>query len=67
VLDLGAGAELLSGRRSGALLGVRLGYLLAGFGSGSSWQLYERTAVDGPAASIAGPYLRVTIGGAWRR
>lgn len=68
VLDLGAGAEFLPGGRGrGPLIGLRLGYLLAAFGSGSDWQLYEYTAGDGPAASIAGPYLRVVVGGAWSR
>lgn len=67
VVDLGAGAEFLSGGRGGLLLGVRLGYLATWFGSGSNWQLHERTASGGPAASIAGPYVRVVIGGGWRR
>jgi hypothetical protein len=68
VVDFGAGAELLpSGRGGGPLIGVRFGYLAARFGSGSSWQLHEGTASGGPAATIAGPYVRVVIGGAWRR
>jgi hypothetical protein len=68
VLDLGAGAELLPGGRGrGPLIGLRLGYLVARFGSASNWQLYEDTARDGPAATIAGPYVRVVIGGAWMR
>ena len=68
VVDLGAGAELLPGGRSrGALIGLRLGYLVARFGSRSNWQLYERTASGGPAATISGPYVRVVVGGAWRR
>lgn len=68
VLDLGAGAELLPGSRGrGPLIGLRLGYLLTAFGSESDWQLYEYTASDGPKASIAGPYVRVVVGGAWRR
>ena len=68
VLDLGAGAEFLpAGRGRGALIGVRLGYLAARFGSGSDWQLHERTATGGPATSLAGPYVRVVVGGAWRR
>jgi hypothetical protein len=68
VLDLGAGAELLPGGRGrGPLIGLRLGYLLAAFGSGTDWQLYEYTASDGPPATIAGPYVRVVVGGAWRR
>lgn len=68
VLDLGAGAEFLPGRRGrGPLIGLRAGWLLTAFGSESDWQLYEFTAADGPAASIAGPYVRVVVGGAWRR
>jgi hypothetical protein len=68
VFDLGAGAELLPGGRGrGPLIGVRLGYLAARFGSATDWQLYERTASAGPSATIAGPYVRVVIGGAWRR
>ena len=68
VVDLGGGAELLPGGRGrGPLIGVRLGYLVARFGSGSNWQLYDRTATGGPAATIAGPYVRVVVGAAWRR
>lgn len=68
VVDLGAGAELLpSGRGRGALIGLRLGYLLTRFGAGANWQLYDRTASGGPAATIAGPYVRVVVGGAWPR
>jgi hypothetical protein len=56
VIDVGAGAELLPGGRGrGPLIGLRLGYLAARFGSGANWQLYERTAKAGPAATIAGP------------
>jgi hypothetical protein len=66
VLDLGVGAELLPGGR-GALIGVRAGYLAARFGPESRWQLHEGTAVGGPGASISGAYVRVVIGGAWRR
>jgi hypothetical protein len=68
VVDLGGGLELLTGggRRS-PLIGVRAGYLVAQFGSRTDWQLYERIARDGPAATIAGPYVRVVVGGAWRR
>jgi hypothetical protein len=68
VLDLGAGAEFLPGRRRrGPLIGLRLGYLLTAFGSDTDWQLYEYTAGDGPTASISGPYVRLVVGGAWRR
>jgi hypothetical protein len=68
VVDLGAGAELLpAGRGRGPLIGLRLGYLVTRFGSGSHWQLYDRTASGGPSATIAGPYVRVMVGGAWNR
>ena len=68
VVDLGAGMELLpSGRGSGALIGLRFGYLLTSFGSAANWQLQDGTATGGPSASIAGPYIRVVIGGAWTR
>ena len=67
VVDLGAGAEFRPRGSGGPLVGLRLGYLAAAFGSASDWQLYERTASDGPSARIAGPYLRVVVGGAWRR
>ena len=68
VVDLGIGAELLpSGQGRGPMIGLRLGYLAAQFGSASNWQLYDRVASNGPPATIAGPYVRVVIGGAWRR
>lgn len=65
VVDLGGGAEFLPGGRSGLLLGLRVGYLLAPWDS--EWDNYERDAIGGPEASIAGPYVRLTTGGAWRR
>ena len=68
VVDFGAGLEFFPrGRASGALIGVRLGYLLASFGSESSWQLTDGAALGGPSASITGPYVRVLLGGAWTR
>jgi hypothetical protein len=67
VVDLGGGAELLPRGPSGMMIGVRLGYLVTNFGSRSNWQLYDRTARDGPTASIAGPYVRVMVGLAWSR
>ena len=68
VFDVGAGLEFLPrGSGSGVLIGLRLGYLFTSFGSDSDWQLFEGTATGGPSASIAGPYLRVVIGGAWKR
>lgn len=65
VLDAGFGAELTPAGRGGLLVGVRFGYLLAPFDS--EWDFYERTATGGPDASLSGPYLRLIVGGAWRR
>lgn len=66
VVDLGAGAEFLPGGR-GPLVGLRLGYLAALFGSDSDWQLYEYTASGGPSGTIAGPYVRAVVGVGRRR
>ena len=61
VVDLGAGAELLSRAQGrGAMIGVRLGYLAMPFGT--SWRLYERPVRDAPNATLAGPYIRVVVG-----
>lgn len=65
VVDLGAGAEFLPAGRRGPLIGLRVGYLAASFDA--PWDSYEHTVTGGPDASIAGPYLRMTIGWAWRR
>lgn len=65
VVDLGAGAEFLPRGRRGPLIGVRAGYLAASFGR--EWDAYEHTVAGGPQASIAGPYLRMTLGWGWRR
>lgn len=65
VVDLGAGAEFLPRGRRGPLIGIRAGYLKASFDS--AWNAYERTVVGGPEASISGPYIRMTVGWAWRR
>lgn len=65
VVDLGAGAEFLPRGRRGPLIGLRLGYLAGPFTSG--WEMYEHTVSGGPAASIAGPYIRMVVGWAWRR
>ncbi|HEX6909676.1 MAG TPA: hypothetical protein VF142_04765 [Longimicrobium sp.] len=65
VVDLGAGAEFLPRGRSGPLVGLRAGWLKAAFGSG--WDTDEHTVAGGPEASITGPYVRVTVGWAWRR
>jgi hypothetical protein len=60
--------ELLPGGRGlGPLVGVRLGYLGALFGSDSDWQLYEYTASGGPSGTIAGPYVRAVVGVGRRR
>jgi hypothetical protein len=68
VIDFGAGAEFLpKGHGGGPLIGVRAGYLLAAFGSSSNWWTQDGTATGGPKASISGPYIRVVLGGAWRR
>jgi hypothetical protein len=61
VVDVGAGAELMSGGRGrGPLLGVRLGYLAMPFRT--NWRLGERPVAGGPAATLAGPYARVVVG-----
>jgi hypothetical protein len=65
VVDLGAGAELLPLGHGGPMIGLRAGYLKAAFGS--EWDTDERTVLGGPEASITGPYVRVTVGWAWRR
>lgn len=66
VVDMGAGAErLLGGRGRGPLVGVRLGYLAMPFRT--NWRLAERPVSGGPAATLAGPYVRVVIGTGRRR
>jgi hypothetical protein len=66
VADLGAGIEFLSGRRHGAMFGIRIGYLVAPFDS--AWDLVDTgKASGGPDATIGGPYIKVVIGGAWKR
>lgn len=64
VIDLGAGLEFLPKH---LLIGVRAGYVIASFGSDSNWWMQNGTATNGPKASIAGPYIRFVVGGAWRR
>jgi hypothetical protein len=66
VVDVGAGAEFLPSRNGrGTLLGLRLGVVLAP--SSGSWRLNQRHVTGGPAATIAGPYIRMVFGaGAWR-
>jgi hypothetical protein len=66
VVDVGAGAEFLPSRNGrGTLLGVRFGVVLAS--SSGSWEFRNRQVTGGPAATIAGPYIRLVFGaGAWR-
>lgn len=62
VVDLGAGAELLPGGRRGPLIGLRAGYLALPFNP--DWVTsYGHPVRGGPEASIAGPYVRVTVAG----
>ena len=66
VVDLGAGAELLPGGRRGPLIGLRAGYLALPFNP--DWVTsYGHPVRGSPEASIAGLYVRVTVGWAWRR
>ena len=70
VVDLGAGLELLPGGRGrGPMIGLRFGYLANPFTTG--WKLDGTgegiPATGGPAATIAGPYLRVVVGAGRRR
>jgi hypothetical protein len=70
VIDAGGGVEFTPMRRgSGLLIGLRFGYLFAPFDT--NWDFIRgRNSSDvtgGPEASISGLYLRVVVGGAWRR
>jgi hypothetical protein len=66
VIDIGGGIEFLrSTRGSGALFGIRFGYVIAPFNS--SWNMYDRKVTGGPDSSISGLYLRGVLGGAWSR
>lgn len=71
VVDMGGGVEFLPGGGDltaggpGLLVGLRLGYLAAPWSS--SWTMYGDEATGGPDASIAGPYLRLSVGMAWGR
>lgn len=61
-VDIGGGAEFLPGGWArGLQVGIRAGYLAAP--SSDRWWLREREVTGGPRASVAGPYLRVTLGG----
>lgn len=66
IVDVGAGAEFLPSRSGrGALVGVRLGLIMAG--SSSDWRFNKRPVRSGPAATMAGPYIRMVVGlGTWR-
>jgi hypothetical protein len=70
VVDAGGGLEFTPMRRgSGPLIGLRFGYLFAPFDS--NWDVIRggssADVTDGPDASISGFYVRITVGGAWRR
>jgi hypothetical protein len=65
VVDVGAGAEFLPRGPGGPLIGLRAGYLAGPFTS--AWDTDEHTVIGGPDASISGPYVRMTVGWAWRR
>jgi hypothetical protein len=66
VFDLGGGAEFLSRGDRGALVGVRIGYLVAPWDD--DWELvYHGGASGGPDASISGFYARLVVGFAWGR
>lgn len=70
VIDAGGGVEFTPIRwGSGLLIGLRFGYLFAPFDS--SWDLIRGISssdvTGGPDATISGPYIRVVVGGAWRR
>jgi hypothetical protein len=66
VIDLGAGGELGRMRRgAGPIVGLRVGYLVAPFSS--RWVSYDQKVSGGPDSNISGAYVRVVIGGAWRR
>jgi hypothetical protein len=66
VIDIGGAAEFLPSRSGrGALMGVRIGYVIAP--ATSDWELNHRPVSNGPGATIGGPYIRFTLGvGAWR-
>jgi hypothetical protein len=66
VADVGGGVEVLRGRRGrGAMIGLRLGYLVAPFDS--RWHYYERKVSGAPDSNISGVYIRMILGGAWKR
>ncbi len=62
LVSLGGGLEYRFGDAEGGfLLGLRAGYLLAPYRS--DWHLGDEVLGDGPDASLAGPFVRLTIGG----
>ncbi|HEX6071128.1 MAG TPA: hypothetical protein VFZ18_14930 [Longimicrobiaceae bacterium] len=62
VVDLGAGLEIRPGAGSrGLVVGLRLGYLTGPFPTG--WRTDDRPVSGAPPASLAGPYIRVMLGG----
>jgi hypothetical protein len=66
VLDLGAGAEVMPGGGArGAILGLRAGYLFAP--AHGAWRQEGFVVSGGPEASLAGPYVRATLGSGRRR
>ena len=66
VIDIGGGAEFMPNRNGrGTFVGIRLGHVIGP--SDTEWEFNHRAVRNGPEASGAGPYLRVTIGAAgWR-
>lgn len=64
LLSLGAGVNYQfhpPGESGGLRVGLRAGYVLSPYTS--SWQIDESTLSNGPDASLAGPFVRLTIGG----
>jgi hypothetical protein len=47
------------------MIGLRVGYLAMPFAA--DWRLDERPVRGGPAATLAGPYVRVVVGTGRRR
>jgi hypothetical protein len=59
--DISVGVELLARQQGrGPMIGVRAGYVAAP--ASSEWNVGHIPVRNGPRASIAGPYLRVTLG-----
>ncbi len=47
-------------RENGVILGLRLGYVLSPLTG--AWKMDQTDVVGGPQASVAGPYVRLTVG-----